>query len=225
MSSDSLVLDWLNNEIKLKPKVENIIEEFADGYRFGEVLYKLKEITLDEYKSLKKDPVTLEEKKSNCSKIKHFLSQIYNLEIREEEFDSVIEKDISKATVILYKLKNSTFKKKIHFADIKLFVGLPNPEEIQKKVKEIMDNEYYQELKDEENNNQYNSTNKNNMNMNKFISSHDNSQFSTPKRGSSIIELKDQNIKKVNEEINDNESDHSNNESHDRYKNEELLMI
>ena len=224
MSSDSLVLDWLNNEIKLKPKVENIIEEFADGYRFGEVLYKLKEITLDEYKSLKKDPVTLEEKKSNCSKIKHFLSQIYNLEIREEEFDSVIEKDISKATVILYKLKNSTFKKKIHFADIKLFVGLPNPEEIQKKVKEIMDNEYYQELKDEENNNQYNSTNKNNMNMNKFISSHDNSQFSTPKRGSSIIELKDKNIKKVNEEINDNESDHSNNDSHDRYKNEELLM-
>ena len=47
MSSDSLVLDWLNNEIKLKPKVENIIEEFSDGYRFGEVLYKLKEITLD----------------------------------------------------------------------------------------------------------------------------------------------------------------------------------
>jgi hypothetical protein len=63
MSSDSLVLDWLNNEIKLKPKVENIIEEFSDGYRFGEVLYKLKEITLDEFKSLKKAPETLEEKK------------------------------------------------------------------------------------------------------------------------------------------------------------------
>ena len=29
MSSDSIVLNWLNNEIKLKPKVENIIEEFS----------------------------------------------------------------------------------------------------------------------------------------------------------------------------------------------------
>ena len=224
MSSDSLVLDWLNNEIKLKPKVENIIEEFSDGYRFGEVLYKLKEITLDEFKSLKKAPETLEEKKSNCSIIKHFLSKIYNLEIREEEFDSVIEKDISKATVILYKLKNSTFKKKIHFADIKLFMGQPNPEEIQKKVKEIMDDEYYQELKDKDNNNQYNSTNKNDMSMNKFISSHDNSQISTPKKRNSIFELREQNIKKVNEEINDNESEHSNNDSYNRNKDEELLM-
>ena len=224
MSSDSLVLNWLNNEIKLKPKVENIIEEFSDGYRFGEVLYKLKEITSEELKSLKKAPITLEEKKANCSQIKKFLSKIYNLEIREEEFDAVIEKDISKATVILYKLKNSTFKKKIHFADIKLFVGQPKPEEIQQKVKEIMDNEYYQEMKDEDNNNQDNSTNKNDMHMNKFISSVDNSQFSTPRKANSIIELKDQNIKKVNEELNDNESEHSNRDSYDRYKDEELMM-
>ena len=45
MSSDLIVLNWLNDEIKLKPKVVKIIEEFSNGYRFAEILYKLKEIT------------------------------------------------------------------------------------------------------------------------------------------------------------------------------------
>ena len=210
MSSDSIVLNWLNNEIKLKPKILNIIEEFSDGYLFGEILYKLKEITLDELKSLKKVALTFEEKKSNFLKIKQLLSKIYNLEIREEEFDSVINKDISKAVVILYKLKNSIYKKKIHFADIKLFANQPTPEEIQKKVKEIMDNEFYKEMMNSKDNTQENISNQNATNTNQYISNY-NSQYSTPKKKNSIIDKVEQHINQVNEEINDNESEYSNN--------------
>ena len=103
MSSDSIVLNWLNNEIKLRPKVVNIVEEFSNGYKFGEILYKLKEISLEELKSLIKKPITLEDKKSNFIKIKKYFQTIYSLEVREEEFDLIIEKDLSKAVIILYK--------------------------------------------------------------------------------------------------------------------------
>ena len=179
MSSDTIVLDWLNNEIKLQPQVSNIIEEFSDGYRFGEILYLLKEISLDELNSLKKVALTFEEKKSNFFKIKKFLSEIYGLEIREEELDSMINKDISKAVVILYKFKNSIYKKKIHFSDIKLFISKPNPEEIQKKVKEIMDNEYYRD---------FNITNQNDTNRKK--TSREDSQFSTQRNMDSNMEIR-----------------------------------
>ena len=202
MSSDSIILDWLNNEIKLKPKIINIKEEFADGYKFGEILYKLKEISLEELKSLKKIAVTFEEKKSNFLKIKYFFQKIYSLEIREEEFDSIIEKDISKAVVTLYKLKNSINKKKINFSNIKVFISQPKPEEIQKKVKEIMDNEYFQENSNKENSTQRNNKSKNNTNSSfNFLPSIEDSRKAS----------------QGGEEIDDNESVFSKKESY--YKN------
>ena len=185
MSSDSLVLDWLNNEIKFNPKVINIIEEFSNGYKFGEILYKLKEITIDELKSLKKKAHTFEDKKSNFSIIKKLFQRLYSLEVREEEFSLILEKDSYKAIIILYKLKNSFYKKKINFSNIKLFINQPKPEEIQKKVKEIMDNEYFQEKSNIESsshvNNIFNQSDSY-SNLNRFISSRDNSQYSTSRR-------------------------------------------
>ena len=210
MSSDSLVLDWLNNEIKFNPKVINIKEEFSNGYKFGEILYKLKEITIDKLKSLKKKAHTFEDKKSNFSIIKKLFQRLYSLEVREEEFNLILEKDSYKAIIILYKLKNSFYKKKINFSNIKLFINQPKPEEIQKKVKEIMDNEYFQEKSNIES-----SSHENNIfnqsdsysNLNRFISSRDNSQYSTSRRKNSIISIKIQDNNKENEEIDDNDSE------------------
>ena len=227
MSSDSIVLNWLNNEIKLKPKVENIIEELSNGYKFGEILYKLKEISLEELKSLKKLAITLEEKKSNFSQIKKFFQKIYSLEIREEEFDLIIEKDISKAVIILYKLKNSIYKKKINFSNIKLFISQPKPEDIQKKVKEIMDNQYSQELTNKENTTPENISNHNDTysSINKFISSRDNSRDVTPPgRQNSIILIKEADIRRVNEEINDNDSVRDKNRD-SYYNNKEIKIM
>ena len=182
MPSDSLVLDWLNNEIKFNPKVINIKEEFSNGYKFGEILYKLKEITIDELKSLKKKALTFDVKKSNFSIIKKLFQRLYSL---EEEFSLILEKDSYKAIIILYKLKNSIYKKKINFSNIKLFINQPKPEEIQKKVKEIMDNEYFQEKSNIESsshvNNIFNQSDSY-SNLNRFISSRDNSQYSTSRR-------------------------------------------
>ena len=209
MSSILIVLNWLNNEIKLYPKVINIIEEFSDGYRFGEILYKLKEITLNELKSLKKQPFTLEDKKSNFIIIKKLFQRIYNLEVREEEFNLIIEKNPYKAVIILYKLKNSIHKKKINFSNIKIFINQPKPDEIQKKVKEIMDNEYLQEISNKDNSSQGNNNIINHNDSyssinNKFISSRDHSQYSTSQKAISIISIKEEDINKVNENIRDN---------------------
>ena len=226
MSSASIVLDWLNNEIKMRPKIVDIIQEFSNGFKFGEILYKLKEISLEELKSLKKLAITFEEKKSNFSKIKLFFRKIYSLEVREEEFDLIINKDISKAVIILYKLKNSINKKKINFSEIKLFISQPKPEEIQKKVKEIIDNEYYQDLINKESMTQGNITNQNDTfsYINKFISSRENSREGTPGRRDSIIIIKEPNIRKVNEEKYDNESDFSNNRD-SYYNNNEIKIM
>ena len=224
MSSDSIVLNWLNNEIKLRPKVVNIVEEFSNGYKFGEILYKLKEISLEELKSLIKKPITLEDKKSNFIKIKKYFQTIYSLEVREEEFDLIIEKDLSKAVIILYKLKNSIYKKKIHFSDIKLFINQPKPEDIQKKVKEIMDNEYFQETNketDEQENKGNNIEQNDSISYIKFISSRDNSRYSTPKKRNSIIE---NNYNKVNnEEKTDDESVFVSNR--DSYNNNDSIIM
>jgi hypothetical protein len=40
-----LLYDWLNKEVKMIPKIEDIRKEFASGFKFGELLCKLNLIT------------------------------------------------------------------------------------------------------------------------------------------------------------------------------------
>ena len=150
-----IVLKWLNDDLKLEPKVTDITQEFSNGYRFAEILHILSEISDEEFSEFSKDANDISSKKENFTKIKKYFQKIYSLEIREEEFDDIINLDISKATVILYRLKNSIIKKKIHFSDIETFAEKPNPEEIQKKVQEILDNQYGRDTKYKETNYRY----------------------------------------------------------------------
>ena len=40
-----LLYDWLNKEVKMIPKIEDIRKEFASGFKYGELLCKLNLIT------------------------------------------------------------------------------------------------------------------------------------------------------------------------------------
>ena len=37
-----ILLNWINTEVKLSKKIQNITEDFSNGYFFGELLYKYK---------------------------------------------------------------------------------------------------------------------------------------------------------------------------------------
>ena len=52
-TSDFIVLNWLNEELNLNPKIEIIQKDFKNGYRFGEILLNLKLISEKEFKEFK----------------------------------------------------------------------------------------------------------------------------------------------------------------------------
>jgi hypothetical protein len=143
--TEDLILNWLNNEIKLDPPVRFISKEFANGYRFGEILYKIKEITENQFHEFSNKDNTYAIR-DNFILVKKYFKDIYELEIRHDEFAEIINKDLCKAVIVLYKLKNSISKKSINFLNIKMTLNPKSPEEINRRVRELMDQEFYIEM-------------------------------------------------------------------------------
>ena len=140
ITSSSIVLDWINNDLKFKPKVTDIQTEFKNGYRFGEILFNLKLISNKEFNRFK-NSTKLEDIKKNFILLKNHLNSILSLEIRLEEFDNIINNDKYKSTLIIYKIKNSYYKYKINFNNIQISLFPPTEEEIEEKIRNIMDEE------------------------------------------------------------------------------------
>ena len=140
MSSNEIILNWLNSDLKFQPNIKDITKEFSNGYKYAELLHILNEISLKEFEQFKNSN-NLEEIKENFNKLKIIFHDKLHLDIREEEFNDVINHKIATATIILYKIKNSMNKKKINFLNIKTFSNNPTIEEINNKVREILDNE------------------------------------------------------------------------------------
>ena len=151
MSSNEFLLDWLNKDLKFQPNILDITKEFANGYKFAELLHFLEEITQKDLQEFKNSQDS-EEIKENFIKIKKLLHDKLCLEIREEEFNEVIQFDPIKASIILYKIKNSFNRKKINFLNILTFTNPPTKEEITNKVVDLLENESaidYYEYEDE----------------------------------------------------------------------------
>ena len=141
LRSDEIILNWLNNEIKLDPPVKDIIKEFSNGFRFSEILYNINLINEKQFKDFSNStsPLSIKE---NFNLIKKYFKEIFELEIRAEEFKEIINKDISKAVIVLYKLKNSISKKNINFLNVKISLNKLTQEEIHKKVNDIINYEF-----------------------------------------------------------------------------------
>ena len=108
-STEDFILNWLNQTLKIQPSIKNIPKEFANGYKFAILLNTLNEITNEELSEFS-DSNNMKEIKTNFKKIKTYFHTKLNLDIREDEFNEVINKDVSKSVVILYKIKNSVQK-------------------------------------------------------------------------------------------------------------------
>ena len=157
-----IVLNWLNNELNLNPNVDNIHMEFQNGYRFADILISLKLISKKEF-YLFKNSQELEEIKGNFLLLKNYLHKLLNLEVRFEEFNEIINNDKYKSTIIIYRIKNAFYKTKIHFNEIKTSIAPPSKEEIEQKIKIIMESTFGNEKDENKNNNELNNINNSNI--------------------------------------------------------------
>ena len=136
-SIDDFILIWLNQTLNVDPPITNIPKEFSNGYKFAFLLNVLNEITKEELNEFH-DSSDQKEIKSNFKKLKTYFHTKLNLDIRADEFNEVINKDVSKSVVILYKIKNSVQKKKINFLEINTSEAKLTQEELNLKIQELM---------------------------------------------------------------------------------------
>ena len=145
--SSELVLNWVNNEIKLRPKIKDIKKSFSNGYHIGEIFYILKLITKEQFSEFL-DTDNISDKKSNFSKIEKICQKLFNLIIPEEEVNGIINQHYSKAVVLLYKIRNCIYKNNIHFNDIQIFGSAFSNDEIHTQIKELIKRQFYDEEED-----------------------------------------------------------------------------
>jgi len=112
----NLIVNWLNNELKLSRRVNIIEEDFANGYLFGEILSKYNQITyFNEYKNREE----LNIKINNFKLIEKAFKEL-PIKLERAKLDDIINKKRGIATRYLYQLKMALSKKEINFENIML---------------------------------------------------------------------------------------------------------
>ena len=152
--SDVLINNWLNNELKFEPKIVNIQKEFRNGYNFGKLLLKLGLIS-DYVFNLYKVSNGKNDIDKNFSVLEKNLLEILSIKLEKEDIDNIINAKSKYTSVLLiYKIKNSYYKHKIHFSDIKVSLIPMNQNELNQKVKLLFEsdnNEEFENSKVDEN--------------------------------------------------------------------------
>ena len=147
--ADILIINWLNDELKFEPKISDIYNDFKNGYYFGQLLSRLGLIK-DEELNLYKISNESNDIKNNFSLLNKNLNESLGYKLRKEEiYDLVNKKNKYNITILIYKIKNTYYKYKIHFNGIKDSLEPMSPKELCQKVKLIL--EYNNNEKNEDN--------------------------------------------------------------------------
>jgi len=110
----NLITNWLNNELKLSKKINILEDDFSNGYYFGEILSKTKQINnLKDFKN--KDDI--DNKLNNFRIIEKTFKELA-IKFDSNKLDEIINKKRGVATKILYLLKMALAKKEIFFDEI-----------------------------------------------------------------------------------------------------------
>ena len=147
MSIEDIILNnWLNNNYKFEPKITDIKNDFKNGFKFGELLYKF-ELISDEDFNLYQNSDNNKDIEANYSLLQKDLKELFNFKLDQEEIDDIINnKNINKIVILLYRIKNSYYKYKIHFADIKDFLVPMKQNELNEKVKLLLESSNINEM-------------------------------------------------------------------------------
>ena len=110
------LISWLNEEIGLSKKITNVPKDFSNGYLFGELLYKTKQIP-----SLKffKNSSKINDILNNFSILQHSFNQM-EIPFNDINKEKIIKKDIYASFFYLHKIKQTLDKKCIDLKQIKL---------------------------------------------------------------------------------------------------------
>lgn len=111
-----LLLDWLNNEVKLSRKVNDIVEDMSNGYLIGEILNKHKQISnFFEYK----DKIDSDTKIHNFRLIEKALRDL-EIKVVWKSMKEIYDKRKGVAARFLYQIKMALSKKGINFERLML---------------------------------------------------------------------------------------------------------
>ena len=105
-----ILLQWLNEEIKLSKKITDIPSDFSTGYYFAELLYKTNHLpVLSVYKN--------SSKKIDVLHNLDYLQKNFNgigILLDEKSKNKIINNDIYTAKIYLYKIKQLLSNKNIN---------------------------------------------------------------------------------------------------------------
>ena len=110
------ILDWVNNQSIFPKKIDNIEEEFANGYYFGKLLESNK--LFDNMKELKNT-----NKKEDSINNYFFLHKIFNkldINLAESDINELLNKKKHKAELYIYRIKQKISLENCQFNEITL---------------------------------------------------------------------------------------------------------
>ena len=134
----NLLLDYLNEEIKLSKPIKNIEKDFSNGYYFAELFEKIGYLNSD-LKKYKKEPKTDEEIKNNFNNLKLAFNNI-GIHFDDEIINLIMNSEKNIASNIIYKIRTKMTRKKINFDDImsKINISYKKLEEMKERNKKFM---------------------------------------------------------------------------------------
>ena len=110
----NILLNWINNDIKLSKEIKDIPSEFRTGYLFAELLNKLEMIPVI---SLYKDSSNKKDILQNMNNLQKNLADI-NIDLDEKSKNKIMNCDIYTAKIYLYKIKQLVSNKNINLTQL-----------------------------------------------------------------------------------------------------------
>ena len=129
-----ILLNWLNNEVKLSKNIQNISEDFANGYFFGELLYKYK--LLPQFNQFQNN-----NKKFSITKNYILLQYKFDelkINFNDKDKTELLSKKKYKAEMILFQIRERIFSKLLQIDQIT--ERIKNQKILNKVYKHVLNN-------------------------------------------------------------------------------------
>ena len=129
-----ILLNWLNNEVKLSKNIQNITEDFANGYFFGELLYKYK--LLPQFNQFQNN-------NEKFSTTKNYILLQYKFDelkinFNDKDKTELLNRKKYKAEMILFQIRERIFSKLLQIDQIT--ERIKNQKELNKVYKHVLNN-------------------------------------------------------------------------------------
>ena len=137
-----ILLNWINNEVKLSKNIQNIAEDFSNGYFYGNLLYKYKLLPqFNQFKnSNEKSSIT-----KNYTLLQYKFEEL-KINFTEKDKTDIINKKKYKAEMVLFKIREKLLSKLLQIDQISN--RIKNQTELNKIHKHVINNTNpYQRIK------------------------------------------------------------------------------